>query len=152
MELILKETIDNLGREGDIVKVKPGYGRNFLLPQKKAVIANEENKAIVEKNKAAIETRVKESQKEAEKLSKKLSGVNVEIEMLAGEDDRLFGSVSAIDIAGKLAENNIEIDKKQIILPEPIKTLGATSVSIKVGFQMKTEIIVKVVALKKEED
>ena len=152
MELILKETIDNLGREGDVVNVKPGYGRNYLLPQGKAVIANDENKAIVERNRAAIEARLDEMRKKAEALSKKLAGINIEIAQLAGEDERLFGSVSSADIAAKLAENGIEIDKKQILLSEPIKTLGNTTVPVKVGFQMKTDITVKVIALTKEEN
>lgn len=151
MELILKETIDNLGREGDIVTIKPGYGRNYLLPQGKAVLSNDENKAIVERNKAVIEERIKSSLKAADALSKKLSGVNIVIEQLAGEDERLFGSVTAADIAVKLAENNIDIDKKLILLNEPIKTLGETTVPVKIGFQMKTEITIKVTALEKEE-
>lgn len=151
MELILKETIDNLGREGDVVTVKPGYGRNYLLPQGKAVLSNDENKAIVDRNKAVIEERIESSRKAADALSKKLSGVNIVIEQLAGEDERLFGSVNAADISAKLAENNIDIDKKLILLNEPIKTLGETTVPVKVGFQMKTEITIKVTALKKEE-
>ncbi len=151
MELILKETIDNLGREGDIVNVKPGYGRNYLLPQGKATIANDENRAIVERSKAAIEERLQHAHKATEALSKKFSGVNIEIAQLAGVDERLFGSVNAADIAEKLAENGIEIDKKQILLNEPIKTLGETVVPIKIGFQMRTEITIKVKALKKEE-
>ena len=151
MELILKETIDNLGREGDIVTVKSGYGRNYLLPQGKAVVANDENKAIVERNKAAIEERINNERKKAESLSKKLSGINIEIAQLAGEDERLFGSVNASDIAEKLSESGIEIDKKQILLSDPIKTLGETIVPIKIGFQTKSEITITVTALQKEE-
>ncbi len=150
MELILKETIDNLGQEGEIVTVKSGYGRNYLLPQGKAVIANKENKLIVERNKAAIEARVEKERKAAEALSKKLSGIIIEIEQLAGEDERLFGSVSTAEIGEKLAEKGIKLDKKQILLTEPIKSLGESSVPIKVGFQMKTEITVKVTPLEKK--
>ena len=98
MELILKETIDNLGREGDVVTVKPGYGRNYLLPQGKAVVANKENILIVERNKAAIAARIEQERTAAEKMSKKLSGIVIELEQLAGEDERLFGSVTAGDI------------------------------------------------------
>ncbi len=146
MELILKETINSLGREGDIVKVKPGYGRNYLLPQGKAVIANEENKAVLEKNKAEIEARLAEERKGAEAIAKKLAGISIEIAQLAGEDDRLFGSVTSADICEKLAELKIDIDKKQIILTDPIKTLGETTVPIKVGFDISTDILVKVTA------
>ncbi len=147
MELILKETINSVGQEGDIVKVKPGYGRNYLLPQGKAVLANVANKAILAKNKAVIDARIKKEIKAAEALSKKLSGVTIEIEQLAGEDERLFGSVTNSDICDKLAEMKIDIDKKQILLSDPIKSLGETSVSVKVGFHITTEIMVKVTPL-----
>lgn len=146
MELILKETINSLGREGDIVKVKPGYGRNYLLPQGKAVIANVENKAIFEKNQAIIDARLAEERKTAEKLAKKLAGISIEIAQLVGEDERLFGSVTNADICEKLADLKIEIDKRQIILTDPIKTLGEFTVPIKVGFEISTDILVKVVA------
>ena len=145
MELILKETISTLGLEGDIVTVKPGYGRNYLLPQRKAVLANRENRAILEQNKAAIEARRQNERKLADDLSKKISGIEIIIEQLAGDDGRLFGSVTSADIADKFAAQGIVIDKKQIVLVDPIKTLGAATVQIKVGFQMTTDITVNVV-------
>ena len=145
MELILKETISTLGQEGDIVAVRPGYGRNYLLPQRKAVLANKENLAILNQNKAAIEARRQNERQQAELLSKKISGIEIVIEQLSGDDGRLFGSVTSADIAGKFAENGVEIDKKLILLSEPIKTIGTSSVQVKVGFQMTTEINVKVV-------
>ena len=144
MELILKETISALGREGDIVKVKPGYGRNYLLPKGKAVIADAQNKAILEKNRAAIEARLAEEKKAAEALAKKLAGITIETEHLVGEDDRLFGSVTSADIAEKLAELDIVIDKRNILLPEPIKTLGEQNVPVKVGVDVTTDILVRV--------
>jgi large subunit ribosomal protein L9 len=145
MELILKETISALGREGDIVNVKPGYGRNYLLPKGKAVIANAQNKAIFERNRAAIEARLAEEKKAAEALAKKLAGITIEIEQLAGEDERLFGSVTSADLAEKLAALDITIDKRNILLTDPIKTLGEQSVTIKVGVDITTDILVKVV-------
>ena len=145
MELILKETISTLGLEGDIVTVKPGFGRNYLLPQRKAVLANRENRAILEQNKAAIEARRQNERKLADDLSKKISGIEIIIEQLAGDDGRLFGSVTSADIADKFAAQGIVIDKKQIVLVDPIKTLGAATVQIKVGFQMTTDITVNVV-------
>ena len=144
MKLILKETINTLGQEGDVVAVKPGYGRNYLLPQGKAVIADPENLAILARNRATIEGRIEQQRKEAELLSKKLAGVTLEIQQLAGEDERLFGSVTTADICAKLASLNISVDKKLILLPEPIKTLGETSIPIKVGFNLTTNILVKV--------
>ncbi len=146
MKLILKETITSLGQEGDVVTVKPGYGRNYLLPQGKAVVANAENIAILDKNRAVIETRIAEQRKEAEKLSKKLAGIVLEIQQLAGDDEKLFGSVTSNDICEKLAALNITVEKKMVLLSEPIKTLGETTVNIKVGFDLITPIIIKVIA------
>jgi large subunit ribosomal protein L9 len=146
MELILKETIDSLGREGDVVKVKPGYARNFLLPQGKAVSATKENLAALEQNKAEIQARLDEQHKKAEALFKKLSGITLEFEELVAEDDKLFGSVSANDIFDKLTEKNIEVEKRNIFLSEPIKALGEKKISIKVGFDLEAEITVNVVA------
>lgn len=146
MELILKETISSLGREGDIVKVKAGYGRNYLLPQKKAVVANAQNKALFEKNKAAIEARLAEERKASENMAKKLAGVSIEISQLVGKDERLFGSVTAGDIAEKLAELEIKVDKRHILLSEPIKNLGETTVPVKVGFDLTADIHVKISA------
>ena len=144
MKLILKETINTLGQEGDVVTVKPGYGRNYLLPQGKAVMADPENLAILARTRATIEERIEQQRKEAELLSKKLAGVTLEIQQLAGEDERLFGSVTSADICAKLASLNISVDKKLILLPEPIKTLGETSIPVKVGFNLTTNILVKV--------
>lgn len=146
MELILKETIDALGREGDVVKVKPGFARNYLLPKGKAVAANASNLAVLEKNKAEIQARLDKDQKAAEQLLKKLSNVTLKFEELAGEDEKLFGSVTSHDIHERLTEKKIEIDRKNIVLPEPIKTLGERQVSIKVGFDLVAEISVSVVA------
>lgn len=146
MELILKETISALGREGDIVTVKPGYGRNYLLPKGKAVIANAQNKAILEKNRAVIEARIAEEKKASESLAKKLAGITIETAQLVGEDERLFGSVTNTDIAIKLAEHDITIDKRNILLTDPIKTLGAHTVPIKVDVDITTDIMVKVTA------
>ena len=148
MELILKETITSLGQEGEVVKVKDGYGRNFLLPQGKAVKATAENLATLEKNRAVIAARLAEEQKGAQDIAKKISGLVVVIEQLAGQDERLFGSVTSADICSKLAELDVRLDKKQIVLPEPIKTLGETKVQIKVGYSVNTEITVSVVSVK----
>jgi len=145
MKLILKETISTLGQEGTVVTVKPGYGRNYLLPQGKAVVATKENLAILEENKAAIEARLADERKQAEALSKKIAGVEIVIEQLAGDDERLFGSVTSSDICAKLAEKNIVIDKKQIQLSEPIKVLGENVIPVKVGYQMFADVTVKVV-------
>jgi large subunit ribosomal protein L9 len=148
MELILKKSISSLGLEGDVVTVKPGYGRNYLLPQGKAVQATAANLAILEQNKADIEARRAKNQKQAEDTAKKISGLTVVIEQLAGIDERLFGSVTTADICSKLTELNVELDKKQILLNEPIKTLGETKIQVKIGFNVTAEFTVNVVPIK----
>lgn len=146
MELILTETIDTLGEEGDIVKVKPGYGRNYLIPRKKAMLATKGNMAILEQNKAAIEARLQRQKADAESLAKKIAGASVVIEQRVGEGERLYGSVTNSDIAAKLTDLGIEIDKKKILLDEPIKTLGVTTVKVKVGYHMSVDLNVEIVA------
>jgi len=150
MELILKKTMETLGEEGDIVKVKSGYARNYLIPKKLAVIANKANLAQLEQEKAAIEARREKQQQETESLSKKMSGTVITIEHRVGEEDKLFGSVTSADISEKLAEMNIRADKKNILLTEPIKTLGEFIVPVKVGYQMTSEITIQVVPLEAE--
>lgn len=145
MEVILNKTIDNLGYAGDIVKVKPGYARNYLIPQQLAMPVNKQNLAILKQQKDAFEARLEKERKEAEELSGKLNGVVVEIARQVGEEDRLFGSVTSADIAEKLAEMGIAIDKKAVALAEPIKSIGENKVSVKVGYQITTEIIVQVI-------
>jgi large subunit ribosomal protein L9 len=150
MELILKKTVETLGEEGDIVKVKPGYARNYLIPKKMAVLANKANLAQLEQEKAAIEARREKQRQEAESLSKKIAGVVITIKHRVGEEDKLFGSVTAADISEKLAEMDIQIDKKNILLSEPLKTLGEFNVPVKVGYQMTSDITVQVAALETE--
>jgi len=150
MELILKKTVETLGEEGDIVKVKPGYARNYLIPKKMAVLANKANLAQLEQEKAAIEARREKQRQEAESLSKKIAGAVITIKHRVGEEDKLFGSVTAADISEKLAKMDIQIDKKNILLSEPLKTLGEFNVPVKVGYQMTSDITVQVAALETE--
>ena len=150
MELILKKTVETLGEEGDSVEVKPGYARNYLIPKKMAVLANKANLAQLEQEKAAIEARREKQRQEAESLSKKIAGAVITIKHRVGEEDKLFGSVTAADISEKLAEMDIQIDKKNILLSEPLKTLGEFNVPVKVGYQMTSDITVQVAALETE--
>jgi large subunit ribosomal protein L9 len=146
MEIILKETIDTLGQEGDVVKVKPGYARNFLIPKKKAVLANKSNLSLLKQEQEFIKSRLEKQKQEAMSLSEKISGVTVTITRLAGEEERLFGSVTSSDIAEALEKNGVTIDKRAIIIKEPIKTIGEHLVQVKVGYQMAGDITVQVVA------
>ena len=150
MELILKKTVDTLGEEGDIVKVKAGYARNYLIPKKIAVIANKANRNLLEQEKATIAARREKQRQESETLSKKIAGTTITVQHRVGEEDKLFGSVTAADIVDKLAELDIQVEKKNILLAEPIKTLGDVIVPIKVGYQMTSEITVSVVPLESE--
>lgn len=147
MEVILKELIDTLGEEGDVVQIKPGYGRNYLLPQGKAILATKANLAKLEKEKTAIEARKAAMRTDSESIAKKIAGITVVIEQRAGSEDKLFGSVTAADIADKLATLGVTIDKRKISLSEPIKTLGEYLITVKVGYQVSAEMKVQVIPL-----
>ncbi|HET98251.1 MAG TPA: 50S ribosomal protein L9 [Desulfurivibrio alkaliphilus] len=146
MELILKETIDTLGEVGDVVKVKPGYGRNYLLPQGKAMLASKSNLAVLAKQQAAINARRAEQRGQAEKLAASIAAVTVTVVQRTGEDNKLYGSVTSADIVAGLAAQGVEVDKKKLLLDEPIKTLGSHTVPYKAGYQVTAEVKVEVVA------
>lgn len=146
MQLILKQTVDHLGEEGDVVKVKPGFGRNFLLPQGLAITASKGNLAQLAIAKVAIDARKKQQRDEAESLAQRLEACVVTMEMLVGEENKLYGSVTASDLADKLAEQGIVVDRRKIVIDEPIKTVGETSVTVKVGYQVTAKLKVNIVA------
>jgi len=118
------------------------------LPQGKAVLATSNNLTALGKNRAIIAARLAKEQKIAEEIAKKISGLAIVIEQLAGDDERLFGSVTSADICAKLATFDVRIDKKQVVLAEPIKTLGVAKVQIKVGYNVTAEINISVVPTK----
>ena len=149
MEVILREDVEKLGTRGQLVKVTPGYARNFLLPKRLAVVANESNKKIVEQERHAHVRREAKLVDEAQDLSKLLTGVSVTIAQKAGEADQLFGSVTSKDIAEALALQNFTIDRRKIHLEEPIKQLGEFKVPVKLHKDVTAEITVLVV---KEEE
>jgi len=150
MEVILKETIETLGQEGEIVKVKPGYARNYLLPHNLAVLANKGNRAILKQQMAAIEARRTKATEDAASLDKKLSGITIIIEQRVGQEDKLFGSVTAADISEKLKDLGFDIDRRKILLDEAIKTAGEKTVTIKTGFQQTTPITIRIQPLSEE--
>ncbi len=145
MEVILKKTIDTLGREGEVVKVKAGYARNYLIPQNLAAGVNKASLARLQKEQEAIAKRLETERKSAEGLSSRLEGMIVAIARRVGEENRLFGSVNTADIAEKLGELGVRVDRRSIILAEPIKSIGESKIAIKVGYQMTTEVTVQVV-------
>jgi large subunit ribosomal protein L9 len=124
MEIILLERVHNLGQIGDVVKVKPGYARNFLLPLRKALRATQANKSKFEAQRAQIEATNLEKRGEAEKIRSKVDGLKVVLIRQAGETGQLFGSVNARDVAEAVTAAGFTIDRRQVILDRPIKTLG----------------------------
>ena len=145
MEVILREEIDNLGRRGDVVKVAAGYARNYLLPKRLAVAANESNKKIVEQEKQAYLRREAKEIGDANDLAKMMAAVEVTIAQKAGENDQLFGSVTAQDIAAALEKAGYTIDRRKVDLEEPIKALGDYKVTVKLHREVSVEMPVHVV-------
>ena len=142
MDVILLERVHNLGQIGDVVKVKPGYARNFLLPMRKALRATEANKAKFESQRAQIEAMNLEKRSEAEKVKDKVDGIKVVLIRQAGETGQLFGSVNARDLAEAVTAAGFTIDRRQVILDHPIKTLGLHQIRV----ALHPEVIVSVTA------
>ncbi len=131
MEVILKEDVPKLGNRGDVIKVAEGYGRNFLLPHKLAIEANAANKAVIEQMKAAAVRRSAKEKSEAEALAKQFEGLEVSFTRKSGENDQLFGSVTAGDIADALEKKSFHIDRRKIQVHEPLRTIGEFTIPVK---------------------
>jgi len=144
MQVILLERISSLGQMGDIVNVKNGYARNFLLPQGKALRATEANKAEFEKRRVQLEARSLELKKEAEAVGEKLDGQQFIIIRQAGDTGQLYGSVSTRDIADNVTEGGVSLDRRQIELRQPIKALGVHLVKIILHPEVTVEITANV--------
>jgi large subunit ribosomal protein L9 len=149
MEVILRQDVEKLGSRGQVVKVAPGYARNFLLPNKIAVPATDANRKIVEQERQAHLRKEAKLKGEAEELAKLMTGVSVTIAQKAGENDQLFGSVTVKDVADALAAQRFEIDRRKIQLEEPIKQLGEFKVPVRLHKDVAVEVTVNVV---KEEE
>jgi large subunit ribosomal protein L9 len=146
MEVILREDIEKVGHRGEVVKVAPGYARNFLLPKKLAVLATDSNKKIVEQERDAYLRREAKAKNEAEDLGRMLAGVTVTITQRAGEEGHLFGSVTAKDIADALERQNYTIDRRKIQLEDPIKNTGEYKVPVRLHREVTADLNVNVVA------
>ncbi len=131
MELILREDVDKLGRRGDVVKVAVGYGRNFLLPRRLAMAVNSANKAMIEKEKKANQARLAKEKSEFEALAGRIAGLRFIAPRKVGENEQLYGSVTAGDVGEFLKSKGIEIDKRKVQLEEAIKQLGEHEVKIR---------------------
>jgi large subunit ribosomal protein L9 len=145
MEVILRQHVDNLGNRGDIVKVADGYARNFLLPRKLALPATDGNRKHVERERKIMEAREAEEKGQAEASASRLGAVDISIARRVGDTEQLYGSVTASDIAEYLKGKGFEIDRRKLILPEPIKTLGEHSVPLKLHREVTVPLKVRVV-------
>lgn len=145
MQVILVSDVEKLGRAGDIVKVAPGYARNFLLPRKFALDANPANMKWVESRKKKILEQAAAVRTDAEGLAARIATLTIVIAKQAGEEDKLYGSVTSSEIAEKIGEHGIEIDRRKIVLDEPIRRLGEFTVSVKLHADVEIPVRVNVV-------
>ena len=145
MEVILRQHVDNLGERGQIVKVADGYARNYLLPRNLALPATEGNKRHVERERRIMETREAEEKGQAEAIAARLSAVEVTIARRVGETDQLYGSVTAADITEFLKAKGFEVDRRRLVLADPIKTIGEHTVPLKLHRNVTVPLKVKVV-------
>lgn len=146
MEVVLKEDIENLGHMGDVVKVKDGYARNYLLPRGLVVLANKKNLKALEHEQRMIGQRRERLTKEAQGVGEKLAGVSLEFAAKVGEEGRLFGSVTTMDIEKALKEQGFEVERRRIVLDAPIKNVGDYEVPIRLRPEVMPSIKVKVVS------
>ncbi len=147
MEVILREHVDNLGRRGDVVRVADGYARNFLLPRKLALPVNEQNRKQIERERKVAEARELQERQDAEAVAQKLAAVEIVLARRVGEHDTLYGSVTSADIADALAERQFDIEKRKIVLAEPLKQVGEFEVAVKIHRDVPAHVKVKIVAL-----
>ena len=145
MEVILREHVDNLGERGEVVKVADGYARNYLLPRKLALPATEGNKKHVERERKIVESREAEEKGQAEAIASRLNAIDIIIARRTGETEQLYGSVTSSDIADFLKTKGFEIDRRKLILPEPIKLIGEHTVPLKLHREVTVPLKVQVV-------
>jgi len=151
MEVILKETIDTLGIAGTECKVAEGYGRNYLLPQGKAVLATPANRKVMEQTRAKLELQIAKEKKVAEDMAAKVKEVAITIKAKVREEIHLYGSVTSHDIKDALAAQNVDVERRAILLAEPIKETGEYKVPIRLYKDVEPEITVTVQAEEKQE-
>ena len=145
MEVILREHVEHLGERGQIVKVADGYARNYLLPRKLALPATEGNRKHVERERKIVESREAESKAQAEAEAARIAAIDIAIARRVGDTEQLYGSVTSSDIADFLKAKGVEVDRRKLILPEPIKTLGTFEVPLKLHRQVTVPLKVQVV-------
>lgn len=144
MEVILLERIENLGQMGDVVRVRPGFARNFLLPQGKALRSNKENLAVFEQQRAQLEADNLKRRSEAEAVAKRLDGSNIVMIRQAGDSGQLYGSVSSRDISDAVTEGGTTIDRTQVVLDRPIKMLGLHDIRLRLHPEVSVHVSINV--------
>lgn len=146
MKVILQENVQSLGKMGDVVNVADGYARNYLIPKKLGVEANIKNIKALEHEKKKIEEKAKKVRNEARGLAERLSSLTLTLSAKAGEEERLFGSITGMDIAEALKKEGFEVERKKILLDEPIKRLGSYTVGIKIHPEVTSKVQINVIA------
>ncbi len=142
MKVILKENVPSLGKEGQVVKVSDGYGRNFLIPKGVAVEASDKNIKVLDQEKKSVEKKVEREKEQAQQMQAQLQGMECIVYRKEGDQGKLFGSVTAKDIEKALSEQGVTVDRKNIVVPEPVKSVGNYPVKIKIYPGMAAEITV----------
>ena len=145
MEVILREHVNNLGQRGDVVKVANGYARNYLLPRKMALKVTDANRRQIERERKIFDVREAEEKQQAESLAERLSQVEIAIARRVGENNTLYGSVTSADIAHALEAKGFQVDKRKIVLAEPLKAIGEVIVPLKIYRDVSAQLKVKVV-------
>ena len=145
MEVILREHVDNLGQRGEVVKVAEGYARNYLLPRKLALPVTEANKKQIERERAKLDAREAAEKQDAEAVAQRMAALDIAITRRVGENDTLYGSVTAADITDALHKQGVEIDRRKVQLAEPLKQLGEFTVPIKIHREVTAQVKVRVV-------
>jgi len=140
VQLILRDDVPNLGKIGDVVRVKPGYARNYLLPRGLAVEASPKNLRVLEHQKRVIAAKADREHKSAEASAKRLEGLQITVRARAGEEGRLFGSVTNMDVERLLADKGFQVERRRIVLDEPIKQLGTYPITVQVGRAVRATV------------
>jgi large subunit ribosomal protein L9 len=146
MRVILRENVPNVGKIGDVLTVADGFGRNYLLPRNLAVLANERSEAQFEHNKRVAASRLAKAKEEAKGVAKALDGLRLTVSRHAGEDGRLFGSVTVREVADMLAEQGYNVDRRDITMPDSIKALGEYPVTVKLHSDVQAKVTLEVKA------
>jgi large subunit ribosomal protein L9 len=146
MEVILKQDVQGLGYKNDIIKVKPGYGRNYLIPKGLALIANDSNKRLIVENVRQMAHKAAKLKQDAEALASKIGELTIELKTKAGESGKIFGAVTALQVADVLKAKGFDVDRKRILFKEQPKQLGSYTATLDLHKEVKHEIKVDVVA------